>query len=284
MGKRRRKKPDKKKILAAAAGVVCLLVIAAAAVYIAKNHDTDATAQDLALGDDGSDSEGTDDSTEDESGSSEDGTAGDGSSGSSSGSGSSGSGGEVSFPLTVSGTSLSVRSISSYDGIYLEDGSDEEVSGVAAMVVENTGDTDLEYAYISINCDGETLEFEASDIPAGATVVIQEKNRASYQEGTYTDCSATVAETDSLDMAEEVSVTETDDGSLLVTNLTDEEIACVRIFYKFYMEDEDAYVGGITYTAKLTGLGAGSSMTVTPSHYASGSSKIMMVRIYDTAD
>ena len=84
--------------------------------------------------------------------------------------------------------------------------------------------------------------------------------------------------------ADQVKVEETENGSLLVTNLTDEEIPCVRIFYKFYMEEEEAYVGGITYTAKLTGLSAGGSQTVSPSHYAAGSSRVMMVRTYDSAE
>ena len=92
------------------------------------------------------------------------------------------------------------------------------------------------------------------------------------------------AETDEFEMSEDkVRVEETGEGSLRITNLTDEEIPCVRIFYKFYMEEEQTYVGGITYTAKVTGLSAGGSQTVTPSHYSSGNSLVMMVRIYDTA-
>ena len=92
------------------------------------------------------------------------------------------------------------------------------------------------------------------------------------------------AETDEFEMSEDkVRVEETGEGSLRITNLTDEEIPCVRIFYKFYMEEEQTYVGGITYTAKVTGLSAGGSQTVTPSHYSSGNSLVMMVRTYDTA-
>ena len=143
----------------------------------------------------------------------------------------------------------------------------------------------MEYAAITISCNGETLEFDASDLPAGATVVVQEKNKTPYQSGTYTDCSAVVAEMGDFEMSEDqVKVEETESGSLLVTNLTDEEIPCVRIFYKFYMADEETYVGGITYTAKLTGLSAGASQTVTPSHYAAGNSRIMMVRTYDSTE
>ena len=192
---------------------------------------------------------------------------------------------DVFFPYVIEGTELTVQNISSYDGIFLEDGSDGEVTGVAAMVVENTGDTNVEYAAITISCNGETLEFDASDLPSGATVVVQEKNKTPYQSGTYTDCSAVVAEMGDFEMSEDqVKVEETESGSLLVTNLTDEEIPCVRIFYKFYMADEETYVGGITYTAKLTGLSAGASQTVTPSHYAAGNSRIMMVRTYDSTE
>ena len=83
---------------------------------------------------------------------------------------------------------------------------------------------------------------------------------------------------------DKVQVEESGEQSLTVTNLTDEDIPAVRVFYKFYMEDEGTYVGGITYTAKITNLGAGASQTITPSHYVQGSSRVMMVRTYDTAE
>ena len=47
---------------------------------------------------------------------------------------------------------------------------------------------------------------------------------------------------------------------------------------------KDGYVGGITYTSKIKNLGAGKSCTVNPTHYVAGSSKVMMVRTYETAE
>lgn len=281
---------NKKRKMMIAGGICAVVLIAAAAVLFTVNGRKNAGADgDVAAGDDSS-------SVKNEDGENgEGGTAADnGDSGESSSSGSAGTvtdGGSVQqgedgfFPYVIEGTELTVQNISSYDGIFLEDGSDGEVTGVAAMVVENTGDTNVEYAAITISCNGETLEFDASDLPAGATVVVQEKNKTPYQSGTYTDCSAVVAEMGDFEMSEDqVKVEETESGSLLVTNLTDEEIPCVRIFYKFYMADEETYVGGITYTAKLTGLSVGASQTVTPSHYAAGNSRIMMVRTYDSTE
>lgn len=192
--------------------------------------------------------------------------------------------GKLQFPCKISEQELVIRTLDNYEGIYLEDGSDVDVSEVAVVVLQNVGDTDIEYANISISGDENTLQFETSAIPAGAYAVVQEKNRTAYQKGTYETCEAQVAELESFEMSEaSVTVEETEKGSLKITNLTGKDIPTVRIFYKFYTKSVNAYIGGITYTAKITNLEAGSSTTVTPSHYIAGKSKIMMVRVYDTA-
>lgn len=281
---------NKKRKMMIAGGICAVVLIAATAVLFTVNGRKNAGADgDVAAGDDSSSVKNEDGENGEGGTAADNGGAGESSSSGSAGTGTDGGsvqqGEDGFFPYAIEGTELTVQNISSYDGIFLEDGSDGEVTGVAAMVVENTGDTNVEYAAITISCNGETLEFDASDLPAGATVVVQEKNKTPYQSGTYTDCSAVVAEMGDFEMSEDqVKVEETESGSLLVTNLTDEEIPCVRIFYKFYMADEETYVGGITYTAKLTGLSAGASQTVTPSHYAAGNSRIMMVRTYDSTE
>lgn len=189
------------------------------------------------------------------------------------------------FPYSIPGSNLLVRSIASYDGSSIEDGSDSDISGVTVMVVENIGKNQVEYAEISLDRDGKTLRFEVSALPAGGMAVVQESNKVLFQEGNYTDCMATVAEVEDFTMSEDkIRVEETGEQEITVTNLTDQEIPTVRIFYKFYMEDEDTYVGGITYTAKITDLQAGDSQVIQPSHYLKGSSRIMMVRTYDTAE
>lgn len=191
----------------------------------------------------------------------------------------------ITLPYQIPGSSLVVSGIASYDGIYLEDGSDTEISGVTVLLLRNDGDTDIEYASVSVGMDGTELQFDLSDLPAGGTAVVQEKNKTLFREGNYTECAATVAEVPGFEMSEEqVQVQENGDQSLTVSNLTNEDIPAVRIFYKFYMEEEETYVGGITYTAKLTDLKAGESRKITPSHYVSGYSRVMMVRTYDTAE
>lgn len=189
------------------------------------------------------------------------------------------------LPYQIPGSSLVVSGVASYDGIYLEDGSDTEISGVTVLLLQNSGDTDIEYASVSMCVDGTDLQFDVSDLPADGTAVVQEKNKTLFQKGTYTDCTATVAEVKEFEMSEEqVEVKENEDQSFTVTNITEEDIPAVRVFYKFYMEDKKMYVGGITYTAKITDLKAGESRKITPSHYVSDYSRIMMIRTYDTTE
>lgn len=188
----------------------------------------------------------------------------------------------VSFPYVIGDTGLTVQKLGSYDGIYIEDGSDTQVSNVCVLLLKNTRDTVAEYAKVTVVLEGKTLTFEASAVPPQATVVVQESGKTAWTEGTCTSCTAEVARLDEFELSEDqVKVVDNGDGSLTVTNLTDQEIPAVRLFYKFYMSDEDVYVGGIAYTAKITELAGKASVTVTPSHYVSGSAKVLMVRTYD---
>lgn len=192
---------------------------------------------------------------------------------------------EVTLPYPIPNTQLKLMNVSGYDGVFLEDGSDVEISGITAVVVQNCGEQAVEYAQITLELNGQTLNFEGSDIPAGAAIVLEELNRTPYADGTITDCHASVAEVDSLPMSSDaIRITENNDDTISVKNISGETIPCVRVFYKFYYEDEAAYVGGITYVAKITDLPANAEKVIAPSHYASGYSQIVMVRTYDSAE
>ncbi len=188
------------------------------------------------------------------------------------------------FPFAIEGTSIEVLSYASYDGVFIEDGTDTAINGVSALIIRNTGKTAIELANISVNCNGKQLQFTCSSLPAGAMAVLQDKNRTPYSEGTLTDCTASVAELEALPMsADLVSVTEGENNSLVVKNISGKAIPCVRVFYKFYAAEEKAFVGGITYVAKIPDLQPGAEQTITPTHYADGYSTVTMVRTYDSA-
>lgn len=187
------------------------------------------------------------------------------------------------LPYTIPGTNLVVQRIAPYSGIFLEDASNDPVTDVAMILLYNGGTEAVEYASITMAYDYGTLNFTASAIPAGGQVAVQEINRSGMVGGDLVSCTAEAATMPGLDMREDqIQLVDNGDNSLTVTNLTDTDIVTVRIFYKYYYKDQAAYVGGITYTAKLSNLKAGESVTITPSHYSSEGSAVIMVRTYDT--
>lgn len=191
----------------------------------------------------------------------------------------------LSFPYAIPGSDLVIEQVNSYDGLFFEDGSDREVSNVTAIVLANKGNSCIEYVNITMKCGDTRLRFVGSTLDAGARMIILEADAKTFQNGAYSDCTAEFSTVDNLVMSSaQIYVEENGKGGLLVTNLTKEDIPCVRIFYKYYMNDVEVYVGGITYTAKLVDLKAGKSIVVTPSHYYAGFSNVLMVKTYDIKD
>ena len=190
---------------------------------------------------------------------------------------------EITFPYVIPETSLEIKVLESYSGTFLEDGSDESVENMATVILSNNGQDYVEYADVMLTAeDGTELHFVVSGMDPGSMAVVMESGCATYEDREYVNCAAQIAYTDGFSMSQDlVTVKEDSDGSLLVTNISTEDIPVVRVFYKFYMESANAYVGGITYTAKIEDLKAGESRNVMPSHYAAGYSKVIMVRTYE---
>ena len=185
----------------------------------------------------------------------------------------------ISFPYAIPGTDLVVRQVSPYNGNFIEDGSDAEVSGIAAIVLTNQGG-DLDFAGIGISQGERSLAFSASQIPAGATVIIQEQNKAAYAEDFYYSCTATVTASAGLKPEVEGLVIEKhNDGTFDVANVGEETVPEIRVFFKNYLPGEDVYVGGITYSVTLNEVEPQTAVTVTSNHFDAEYSRIVDVKI-----
>lgn len=188
----------------------------------------------------------------------------------------------ISFPYTASIDELTLLAVYNYSGYYIEDGSEDEIDSVAVLEVTNNSDQVIEYAAVTLTADSQTLTFQISLLPAGATVLVMEADRQSCSEtAAFTYEGSEIAWLSSLDMCEDqVSVSTDGSGAITVTNISDETIPELRLFYKNKL-DTDEYVGGIAYTVKLENLAAGAAQTVYPSHYDPEYGEVMMVRIYE---
>lgn len=182
----------------------------------------------------------------------------------------------ISLPAAVPGTTLQIAKMSSYEGPFLEDGSDKEVVNVAALHVFNTGNQEILKACITLQYGNVPYIFYGEHLPSGETVVLLEREGKAYQVGGFTHCSGW-QETSADTSQEGIMITDRSMGTLIVTNLTDKTFQNVCLYYKSWLSPPDVYMGGITYTAELSVLLPGEVKYLYPSHYAAGYSKVVLV-------
>lgn len=176
--------------------------------------------------------------------------------------------------------SLSLISVGRYTGAYVEDGSDEEITDVAAIVVQNTGAERIEYCVIKLPYGEESLYFNVSALPAGASALVMEAGRSIYSE--HMVFSAAQCLQFALPTAEQrVEFGDSFrlnamDGVINITNLTNQDFtAPVKVFYKTELE-YNLFLGGIAYSVTAqNGVPAGETVQILSSHYQAGESQIL---------
>lgn len=189
----------------------------------------------------------------------------------------------VSFPCKVPGYDLVIEKLDSYEGMFVEDGTNTQVASVAMMLVSNQGDYPVEYTQICAEFEGESLVFDISALPAGEKLVVQEKTGKKMPEGDPISVTALVVRRAEMEMSQDrVQVTDNGNNTLTIRNVSGEGIPTIRVFYKYYMENEQIFVGGIAFTLRVTGLGSGEQVTLQPAHYTSQTSRVVMVLTYDS--
>lgn len=180
------------------------------------------------------------------------------------------------------GYGMEISDIGDYTGIYMEDGSDELVSGVLMCVVTNTGESTIQFAKFQLLCGEETADFEISSLPPGQSLVALEKNRKSYQpDQTY---SAVIAEdaalfADEPNLQEDLVKIQMLDGIINVTNISEEDITGdVVVYYK--NASSDLLYGGITYRVRIEGgIPAGVIRQMPAGHMTDSGTKILFVTV-----
>lgn len=182
------------------------------------------------------------------------------------------------------GQGLILRRTGSYSGKFWEDGSDETVSQVQAILVENTAGRMLQYAVIKLQYQDHTAVFEVSCLPAGAKVLVQEKNRAAYDPKSAESATASQV----VFLASEPNwqkdfAMQGLSGALNLKNMTGTDIpGDIYIYYK--NAAGDMYYGGIAYRIRLEGgMKAEQIRQILAAHFDPAGSKVVMIQ-YAAAD
>ena len=185
--------------------------------------------------------------------------------------------GEV-LPLDMG---IVVTSIDKYTGIYMEDGTNDIVSDMLMVTIQNTAEQDLQLIRFSLVFMNYTAEFEATNIPAGASAILLEKNRHPYsKEGIRTvDVPVINFFEQPMGQQEDVLKIVGTEGTLNIQNISDQDITGdIYIYYKNWAAD--TYYGGITFRIKAAGgIKAGGIVQIPTGHFSSDNCRIVDVVI-----
>lgn len=184
---------------------------------------------------------------------------------------------KLSFPYLAENSSVVLRTVSAYEGPYLEDGTDDEVVNIASLQIYNSGAREIMDLHIELLWESGCYVFEGNHIPPNSTVLLLEKNRALYCDYDYLVCNvqqecSIIFENDSL-----IEISDEGLGTLVVRNLTNDRLLDVNIYYKSWLNPPDIYIGGITYMVEIDQLLPQQKVLLTPDHYACGYNKVVTV-------
>ena len=180
------------------------------------------------------------------------------------------------FPCAMENSGLVAEGMCAYNGLYLEDGSNDPVEGVAALMVYNAGSRDISAAMVTVEQNGKKLYFFLTWLPAGGRVLVLEYGRAAYGSGQITRCSAAGVRWENF-QNHEITVEDGEHGQLLVTNEGGRFVRNIRLRYKLYVMGEGYYLGGATYCAYVGNLHSGESRSVAPEWYALGHTRVVAI-------
>lgn len=164
-----------------------------------------------------------------------------------------------------------------YTGTFVEDGRDEQVENVAAVLITNQTDHFLELADVTCTIDGEPAYFLVTGLPAGRSAWVMEAGRRSV-----TDESDFVV-VDIVTSFKEGVISQTDklsltaSGNLLTAeNKSGSKLEDVFVYYRTLHTDGN-FFGGITYRVDFGTLEPGSALEKLAGHYKEGTTEIVRI-------
>lgn len=188
---------------------------------------------------------------------------------------------KVSLPCRINGVALQVISVGRYSGYYTEDGTDDPVTDVCAIVVQNTGDKCIKNATVVLVAeDAREYIFAVTTLPAGKSALILEADRSQWQEEKITKISGVSEELDCLELHKDKLQITFKDGKFRLKNLTDSDYRAVYIRYKNYTSG-NVYMGGVTYSASIDNVAAQGEYECESIHYFEGYSEVLLVQIVE---
>ena len=189
---------------------------------------------------------------------------------------------ETALSQTDIGNGLTLVSIGTYSGEFIENGSDSEVENVMSIVVRNDSDKNIQYAEISVAAGDDFYNFSLTTLPIGSSVFLLEIAKKEYDAEKlvrYAFSDSVAVFPKGMDLMTDKFTVSGSDNYIMVTNNTDADFnGAVTVYYK--QTKDDQYFGGITYSATAqNGVKAGKSVVIPSDHFKIDTSKLMFVTV-----
>ena len=171
----------------------------------------------------------------------------------------------------ASAADLICLEFSSYSGQFVEDGTNEEVSGVAAIRVLNSSSQFLDRATVTYAGPDGIATFVIAGLPAGQQAWVLEKNRMLWPEDgelVFLNCDATFR-ADAVTAPTELTVTP-QGNTLRAVNNSDQTMENVCVYYKTAYAP-GVYLGGIAYMVNFGTIEPGQTVEKTTGHWSEDS-------------
>lgn len=172
---------------------------------------------------------------------------------------------------------LSCELYSIYSGAYVEDGSDEPVENVAALLIKNGSSQYLDLAQLTYDLDGREAIFTVTGLRAGASAWVLEANRLTADGDTKFTHKNTLTSfrADAVNDLEGLELAF--NGTMLkATNTSDQPLKSVTVYYKT-LHDDGNFLGGITYMTTFGDLEPGQSAEKIAGHFQPEKSQIVRI-------
>lgn len=182
--------------------------------------------------------------------------------------------------VELSDSNLIIEKVGSYTGNYLEDGSDEPIEKVAAVIISNTSDKMLQVGDITFKVsDKENATFRVTNLLPHTSALVLESNKRKYSDkDDYSYGTVVNAYLDAPDLLEDKFEVIKENGNLKLKNKTDKTYKKVYVYYK-YVQSGGAFMGGITYRVPFENIERKKTVTSVANHFSANTSVIVDVQI-----
>lgn len=180
----------------------------------------------------------------------------------------------VSLPAPISCTPLVVEQLAAYDGKYFEDGTGREVMDVAAIMLYNSSDQLVPYAYITIYTESYRYSFDAFLIPPRSSVLVPEADAQKFMNQKIMKTFGWMTVDRGISKAS-LQICELGGDCVKIQNLSGQRLRDLTIHHRSYLADDGFYMGGRTFQTNIPELPPGETVIIHPANFMSGYSKVV---------